>query len=268
MADSHEIEAFRRKLARRDGKCAGEFSVPTRLDRAVGGVERKTEDGGRALVIEVRLTDHAENWGPLCEMFFSHLADESSALRRRIEASCGLGQVAPEDIVFLDLETTGLSSTPIFLIGAMEAEKGGLVVRQYFARNYSEERAILLLWLESVRRKKLLVTFNGKSFDVPYVQNRAVANAVPCVLDLPHFDLLHESRRDWGGDLSDCRLQTLESMVCRRPRHDDIPGYKIPTAYHDYLRTGNARDIVRILQHNLLDLVTLADLMTRLKVAE
>ena len=102
MADFHEIEAFRRKLARRDRKCAGESPKTGRLDQAIGGIECKTEDGGRTFVVEVRLADHAEDWGSLCETFFSQLGDEASALRRRIKMSCGLRQVAPEDIVFLD----------------------------------------------------------------------------------------------------------------------------------------------------------------------
>ena len=52
--------------------------------------------------------------------------------------------------------------------------------------------------------------------------------------------------------------------MCRRPRCGDIAGSEIPDAYHAYVRTEDATQIVDILKHNMLDLVTLADLMSRL----
>jgi len=58
-------------------------------------------------------------------------------------------------------------------------------------------------------------------------------------------------------------LQTLEWHVCQRMRYDDIPGSEIPDAYHAFVRSGNAGQIATILKHNKLDLITLADLMTR-----
>jgi len=68
----------------------------------------------------------------------------------------------------------------------------------------------------------------------------------------------------WGGGLPNCKLQTLESHLCQRVRHGDIPGSEIPDAYHAYVRTQDAWQMVQVLHHNLLDLVTLADLMVRL----
>ncbi|MHC5033463.1 MAG: ribonuclease H-like domain-containing protein, partial [Planctomycetota bacterium] len=168
------------------------------------------------------------------------------------------------DLIFLDLEATGLAGTPLFLVGTMVWEDEGFVVRQYFARDYSEERAVISLFLGVVARKRLLVSFNGKSFDLPYVRVRAAANGLPFEVNLAHFDLLHECRRVWRHALPDCRLQTLESHICGRHRHSDIPGAEIPDAYHEFVRTGNAAEIVEILDHNLLDLATLADLMVRL----
>jgi hypothetical protein len=177
---------------------------------------------------------------------------------------CGREGFLPDDVLFVDLETTGLGSTPLFLIGTMGWEGGGLVVRQYFARNYAEEPAVVRLFLDLLRRKPLLVSFNGKSFDMPYVRVRAAANGLPYVEPANHFDLLHVSRRIWRGYLPDCRLQTLERHVCGRTRTGDIPGADIPQAYHDFVRTGDARQMGECLRHNRLDLITLADLMVRL----
>ena len=83
-------------------------------------------------------------------------------------------------------------------------------------------------------------------------------------LDLAHFDLLHEARRIWKKRLPDCKLQTLEQYICKRIRYGDIPGDRIADAYHAYVRTGNARQVATILKHNMLDLITLGDLLTHL----
>ena len=72
-----------------------------------------------------------------------------------------------------------------------------------------------------------------------------------------HFDLLHHSRRRWKHVLPNCKLQTLERYLCGRARQGDIPGSEIPAAYHEFVRSGDARQMGDILHHNALDLVTL-----------
>ena len=166
-------------------------------------------------------------------------------------------------MLLLDIETTGLSCTPLFLVGTMDWEDGAPTVRQYLARDYSEEPAIISLFLQRAAAKRLLVSFNGKSFDLPYLRMRAAANGVPFIVEPAHFDLLHECRRVWGNVLPDCRLLTLESQVCGRPRRGDIAGEEIPAAYHAFVRTGDARRIAVIVRHNKLDLLTMAELLTR-----
>jgi uncharacterized protein YprB with RNaseH-like and TPR domain len=177
-----------------------------------------------------------------------------------MELECDL---SPADMIFMDIETTGLSTSPLFLIGLMVWVNGGFEVQQYLARTYAEERAVIAFFVDICASRKLLITFNGKSFDFPYVRTRAAANGVAFDLSPLHLDLLHESRRLWGRELPDCRLQTLESRVCGRVRSGDIPGAEIPEAYHAYVRSRNAWQIVEVLKHNMLDLVTLSDLMTR-----
>jgi len=90
---------------------------------------------------------------------------------------------------------------------------------------------------------------------------------LPRILHAQHGDLLHESRRVWRTQLPDCRLQTLEQHVCGRPaRTDDIAGADIPAAYQAFVVGGNARQLAAIIQHNRLDLVTMAELLIRLPV--
>lgn len=237
---------------------------PVALEAVVKGVEVPAPLGGLAFVIEQRVAELEKRTARLSCTFLEKLAGERSQLRRRLCAAAETRDVGPEDVIFLDLETCGLSSAPLFLIGTMVCEAEELVVRQYFARDYSEERAVTSLFMDAACGKRVLVSFNGKSFDLPYVRARAAANAVACAVPPVHFDLLHECRRVWRNVLPNCKLQTLESAICGRTRTSDIPGSEIPEAYHAFVRTQNAAQISQILKHNLLDLVTLADLMVRL----
>jgi uncharacterized protein YprB with RNaseH-like and TPR domain len=263
---SPEPIVLRRDVARRDPPKPPPLPVGPHvtLEEAVDGIQAAAHDGAVAFVVERRVgaasADRLALRGGLADV----LEDRRSGLWRQLDYLGIEGPLRPEGLMFLDLETTGLGSSPLFLIGAMVCDEGGLLVRQFFARDYSEERAALALFLPLATSPRLLVTFNGKSFDVPFLRARAAANAMPCDLDPPHLDLLHAGRRIWKHCLPDCRLQTLERHVCGRLRHDDIPGAFIPDAYHDYVRTGNAARMVTVLEHNFLDLVTLADLVVRM----
>jgi uncharacterized protein YprB with RNaseH-like and TPR domain len=179
--------------------------------------------------------------------------------------------------MFLDLETCGFAGAPIFLAGVVWCDDEMLIVDQLFARDYTEERSLLETLGQIAATQRVLATFNGKSFDWPMVCDRSVRHrlrarsAVPlrkhgdCANDaLAHCDLLHHARRRWKRVLPNCKLQTLERLVCRRTRHDDLGGAEIPTAYHHYVRTGESAPIEKILLHNALDLVTLVDVTLRL----
>ena len=234
------------------------------LERAVEGMATDSPHGTQAYVISQNILTGDGKLSPLNEAYRDAVARKDSSFREWLWDVCEADDVGPGDVIMFDLETTGLSSTPVFLVGAMSWEGDRLVARQFLARNYAEEPAILSMFLEWAATKKLLVSFNGKSFDLPYVRVRAAANGIPFELDMPHFDLLHVSRRAWRDEVPNHKLQTLETHLCGRYRTDDIPGSEIPKAYHDYVRTSNAVEIVEVLRHNLLDLVTLADLMVRL----
>lgn len=236
---------------------------PVDLAGAVSGEEVAGPRGGCAFLITKDIREIKEA-APLCNTFRNCLLGDDSNVRRWLTVMCGTSRASPEDVMFIDLETTGLAGSPLFLIGTMSWEESGLTARQYFARNYAEESAVISLFLERAARKELFISFNGKSFDLPYVRVRCAANRIPFGIALDHFDLLHVSRRIWRGRLPDCRLQTLERHVCGRTRYGDIPGEEIPQAYHDFVRTGDARQMVECLKHNMLDLVTLAELMVRL----
>jgi hypothetical protein len=177
-------------------------------------------------------------------------ADDIAALRHSF----------PRRSVYLDLETCGFAGSLVFLVGLLHWHQGELVLSQLWARNYAEEKAILQSLWTIVAENDLLITFNGKSFDWPQVQDRSTLHHLGHPPTLWHFDLLHHARRRWRSQLPNCRLQTLERYLCGRHRVGDLPGKDIPQAYHNYVRHGRTDEVHAILHHNALDLVTLLQL--------
>ena len=175
------------------------------------------------------------------------------------------------DFLFLDTETTGLAGagTLAFMVGVgfFEPSLHGkrFVVRQYFLRDHGDEPALLLLLDELLAEKAGLVTFNGRSFDVPLLEGRFIMNRMPTDLrDRPHLDLLHPARRLWRHRLGSCALGSLEgSLLGLRRSQDDVPGWLIPSLYNNYLRSGDARELVRVFYHNQIDMVSMVTLAAR-----
>lgn len=175
----------------------------------------------------------------------------------------------PRGTVFLDLETCGFSGAPLFLIGVLRHADGELWVEQFLARDYTEEPAVLAHLWTALADAEVLVSFNGKSFDWPFVLDRSMVHGLvrrgrgrgPSQRWV-HCDLLPLARRAWKRPLGlpNCKLKTLEAVLCGRYRSGDTPGYLIPAAYHAFVRTGDARQLARVLEHNSMDLITLAHL--------
>ena len=233
---------------------------PVRLEAACPGRVAELPGVGRVWVMDYR----DAIWDPVATRLVEALESGEAPVRERLGRRLGRSDVRAADLFFVDIETTGLSNTPLFLIGTLRIGPDGAGVRQYLARDYSEERAALELFLAECPKDAVYVSFNGKAFDLPYIRVRLAYHRVPWRADRPHFDVLHEARRTWRGEVPNCRLTTLESWICGRLRTDDIEGALIPDAYHRFVRTGDAVEIVQVVRHNRLDLWTMADLMTRM----
>lgn len=173
-----------------------------------------------------------------------------------------------ERVLFLDTETTGLSGgagTVAFEIGLGFFDTRGMVIRQYVMRDYSEEAAMLQEIAALIRRFDTIVTFNGKTFDLPLLESRMVMNRIRLHLtSMPHFDLLHASRRVYKLRLKRCNLASLEEAVLGTTREDDLPGAQVPQRYFDYIRTREFSLLEDVLRHNLEDVRSLACLTGRL----
>lgn len=169
-----------------------------------------------------------------------------------------------KDALFLDTETTGLAGgtgTFAFLIGLGWFEGETFRTQQLFARDFSEERACLNFLLEIAREKRVLVTYNGKAFDVSLLSTRFILNRLPDGLTaMPHLDLLHPARRLFGHRLENNRLSTMEKDIIGFHRYDDVPGSEIPQRYFDWLRYRDPRPLEDVFEHNRLDVISMAAL--------
>ncbi len=174
----------------------------------------------------------------------------------------------PAGAIFIDTETTGLAGSVVFLLGAMHVTPDDIRLVQVFARDYAEEFELARTWGAMLAEATRLVSFNGKSFDVPVLRDRLGYHSIAEPSLPPHLDLLHHARRRWGERLPDCRLQTLERELCGRKRAGDIPGDEIPGVYHHFVKTGEAEDILTVFHHNALDIMTLADVALALAAPE
>jgi hypothetical protein len=174
-------------------------------------------------------------------------------------------RIRKHELCFLDIETTGLSpNTYVFLCGLMFLENRRFVVEQLLARDYSEETGMLLCLRDVVQRYPMIVTFNGAGFDVPFLRTRMTVARIETVKLSEHVDLFEAARENFAGVLPNCRLETIERHVRGFPRTDDIRGSDIPDAYHEFVRTGNARDMRRVLYHNRMDLLAMVYLANHL----
>ena len=169
-----------------------------------------------------------------------------------------------ENFKFMDIETKGLSNVPVILIGVAEIKGKHIISSQYFLRNYAEEDAILDAYLSHLDEDSVHVTFNGKSFDVPFIKNRCTYNRIDANLDLPHLDLMHFAKNLWRDELPNCKLQTIEKEFFGIERHDDVPGQYIPGYYDTYLSQSNIGPIVPIIEHNRQDIVSLAAFLEKM----
>jgi uncharacterized protein YprB with RNaseH-like and TPR domain len=212
----------------------------------------------------------------------AHGRDTIGALGECLRQSAGAASLfadaADAPFVFVDLETTGLNNgagTHAFLVGCgWFTADGAFVTRQYLLTRFEDERPLLQAVSNQLEQAGALVSFNGKSFDAPLLETRFLFHRLEWFGGrVPHVDVLHPARRFWGHGAGPaltvhhdtaCSLAALERRLVGAGRIGDVDGIEIPSRYFRFVRTGDARPLVAVLEHNRLDLLTLSALTSRL----
>jgi hypothetical protein len=264
------------------------MSLATRLDRLRGRAPAAAPSDGLALRLERMRRGQPASTGRyidpdrLVQALNGEMVDEGLVLCRRryrlTEAAATAGDLTmlPEvhglgapDWLYIDTETTGLSGgvgNLAFAVGvARFTDRQQLEVRQCLLGSYAAEAAMLRLLGEWIGERTVLVSYNGKGFDLPVLSARSALHRIDSALnDLPHLDLLYAVRRAYRDHWPDCRLQTAERRLLALHRVDDLPGAQAPAAWQAWLRSGETTRLGRVLRHNYQDVVSLALLHQRL----
>ncbi len=197
---------------------------------------------------------------------------ENSVSLKRLSKQQIKEPVDLNDCLFFDLETTGLSGgagTYPFLLGFGYFEADRFVIEQYFLPDFGREYFVFKEIEPLLARKRFLISYNGKSYDLPLLKSRAIMNRLNIDFErLQHIDLLHLARRVWKDSQERCDLNSVESLQLGLTRQGDIYGGWIPQAYLNFLNTGVIHDMIATIDHNVQDIHSLAKLLLRLAEIE
>ena len=168
-----------------------------------------------------------------------------------------------EEFLFFDLETTGFGArASIFLAGYLYWENGRLHLVQEVAADGAEEALLVRSARERMARHPRVVTYNGRSFDVPLLKRRLRhhrQDSLPEEVEV--IDLLYAVRRRYKKELPNCKLSTVERDVIEKERTEqDVPGSEAPLHFFDFVETRKREHLDPVLYHNRVDLTTLAAL--------
>ncbi len=210
---------------------------------------------------------------------------------------------APEDVLFFDIETTGLSArnAGLYLIGVLtytaatsiaeesntasssdEAQisavpsahraasapesAGHWTLLQYFCEDVADEPAVLQAFFELLRTKKILISYNGDGFDIPFLRHMLEQYGLPYSFDtVESFDLFKKFRplKHLLG------LPNLKLKSCERflgiDREDRFTGGELIEVYFEWQKTKAPALLDTLLLHNAEDIANLPNLLPLLR---
>lgn len=176
-----------------------------------------------------------------------------------------LPSIKKDEFIFLDTETSGLAGgtgTFAFMIGLGYFTDQNFKLIQLFLRDPSEEPGLLASLHHFLGEFKAIVTYNGKSFDIPLLNARHILHGLTSPFAaVSHIDLLPLARRLWRNRLPSRALKDLEiELLDVRRSLEEVPGWMVPELYYNYLRFGIVQPLTGVFYHNGMDVVSLAAL--------
>ena len=167
---------------------------------------------------------------------------------------------------FIDIETTGLDRNRqiIYLIGLLfyDQEKACWVLNQYFSKSENTEKALLESFLRDLSGFNNIITYNGDSFDLPFINHRSSLYNIDSRISLDEsYDLYRLIRKNKDFlSLENLQLKTVEKSLGYH-RDDIYSGYDCIAFYYDYLKTRDPVLKERVLSHNRDDLFYMLDII-------
>ena len=183
-----------------------------------------------------------------------------AALRRRGARDPELSRLfGSGEAVVLDVETLGLAPVfPVFLAGLAWREEGGWAYLQLLALHPDHEGQLLRALEEAVQgRFQAVVTYNGRSFDLPFLAMRRRFHGFDPPWPWPAavtLDLLAEARRRLKPIAGSARLGEVAARVLPGPWGQGVSSDEVPACYQRFLQTGDERLLELLLAHNRDDL--------------
>ena len=178
------------------------------------------------------------------------------------------------DFLFIDIETLGLYDSPIIMIGfGYFTDSNNFQVQILFANDIENEMAICEhLKNEILPKFNCFVSYNGKSFDIPYIANRFLyffdENPLIHQSDTPyedintlyhHIDLYHNCRRTFRKDYRDFTLTNMERVLLDWRRENELPSHLVGLCYRRYKKNPERYVglIKKSIEHNYEDIRSL-----------
>lgn len=168
----------------------------------------------------------------------------------------------PENALFMDIETTGfINQGIIFLIGTAYKQENNLRIDIAFARNPWEEKAILKYFC-TLAQGKTMITFNGLTFDAPFISKRLVSNMMAEQLPAGHIDMYRELEASGIRERYNLESLSLDSLLkyLFGDKPNGASGREVPSMYRHWLGYGKPLSIKPVIERNVKDLTATAAL--------
>lgn len=169
----------------------------------------------------------------------------------------------PKNHFVFDIETTGLNSNycKVILIGILYIENNKTVIKQFFAPSQEFEKELLIEFLSHIKDFEYHITFNGLTFDIPFLNSRFKKHSIDYTIDKSRdIDILRLVKPYKENlSLSDCKLKTIEKYLGIE-RDDTISGKESADLYKEFEKTQDIDLKEKILLHNYDDIYYLGQM--------
>ena len=175
-------------------------------------------------------------------------------------------------ICSFDIETTGLfpRNDRIMLTGLLTIKNGRGTASQFFAETLNDEKAVIEATLAALKNTDVLLTYNGRSFDVPFTETRALHYGINAVMpyDLDLFTVVsgYSEIRKFTGSLSQKSIERF--MGLSQSRNDRIDGRESIRLYEQYLNAPSYALEKTIMLHNHDDICQLYRILPIIRETE